>query len=76
MNKVIYVGSEYKILWFSETFGTCMGFDGAPLTIVVLGVVSSRFSTLFLFVLRAICDYKDMSICASRRYLTLFVVAP
>lgn len=74
MNKVIYVGLEYNILRFSETIGTCMGFEGAS-TIAVVYVVSSRLSTLFLFVLRAICDNKDVSICTSRRYLTIFVVA-
>lgn len=47
-------------------------FEGAS-TIGVLDGVSSRFSTLFLFVLRAICDYKDMSICTSRHLM--FVVA-
>lgn len=45
-----------------------MDFEGA-LTIGVLDLVSSRFPTLFLFVLRAICDYKDVSIYISRRYL-------
>lgn len=76
MNKIIYVGSEYNILRFSETFGTgvvpvwlfcrrlhnwCFGW----------GFVSVL--KLFLFVLRAICDYGDMSIRRSRRYIALFV---
>lgn len=50
MNKIIYVGSEYNILRFSETFGTGVVpvwlFVGA-FTIGVLGGVSSRFSSCF-----------------------------